>query len=358
MPITDFTGETLDRGGARFFDQPFTPDALDLLADAVSDWLCSDHLRWLVDQVPGRRDPGGAVEPLEWPDALDDPHGAVSDGRARLATVVESLREICDWSLPGTAWDYRVGGERPLDAHSASPLPDVAATAVAERAAALGLCSPGRLRTRPGTLVVLGGRRLAPLNRVRAAARAIEGETLAAPQIVLLSARRALDRNERESPEVRAYAPGARTEADLMLAAASRVFGANARRPNGRIGGVRLIEAPAPDGGRRASTYETLELVADDLPIDAAAPLALVTSPTCRPFQYLEAVRALGLHHELPFELVAHPPAWPVAPNSPPAAPQVYLQEIRSAIQAAGRLADALSGDAAVATGALPATLA
>jgi hypothetical protein len=355
MPITDSTGETLDTDEPWFFDRPFTPDELDPLADAVAAWLCSDDLRWLVDRVPGRCAPGGPVEPLEWPDALDDPVGAGSDGRARLAAVVDALREICDWSLPGTAWDYRVGGERPLDAHGASPLPGVSATAVAERAAALGLCSAGRLRTRPRTLVVLGGRRMAPLNRVRAAARAIRSESLAAPRIVLLSASRTLDRDERESPEVRAYAPGARTEADLMLAAAEHVLGADRLRPSGR---VRLVEAPTSGDARRASTYDTLELVAADLAIDAAAPLGLVTSPTCRPFQYLEAVRALGLHDELPFELVAHPPAWPAAPSAPPAAPQVYLQEIRSAIQAAGRLADALIADADAIAAARPAALA
>jgi len=298
------------------------------------------------------------VEPLAWPDALDEADGALGDGGARLVAVVDALREICDWSLPGTAWDYRVGGERPLDAHGASPLPDVTATAVAERAAALGLCSPGRLRARPRTLVVLGGRRMAPLDRVRAAARAIRSESLAAPEIVLLSASRTLDRDERESPEVRAYAPRARSEADLMLAAAEHVLGDDGRGSSGGIDSrVRLVEAPAPDGVRRASTYDTLELVAADLSTDAA-PLGLVTSPTCRPFQYLEAVRALGLLHELPFELVAHPPAWPAAPGAPPAAPQVYLQEIRSAIQAAGRLADALIADAGVAAGAPPAALA
>jgi hypothetical protein len=134
-----------------------------------------------------------------------------------------------------------------------------------------------------------------------------------------------------------------------MLAAASCVFG-------GRQ--TRLVETPAPDGLRRASTYDTLKFLADDLSIDAAAPLGLVTSPTCRPFQYLEAVRALGLEHELPFELVAHPPTWPTSPGSSPAAPQVYLQEIRSAIQAAGRLADALSDAAAAATDVRPVALA
>ncbi len=350
MPITDFTGGTLDTDGAMFFDQPFAPGALNPIADSVSDWLCSNDLRWLAGQVPGRRNPDGPAESLAWPADLDDPRDAVSDGRVRLRTVVDALSEICDWSLPGTAWDYRVGGERPLDAHGSSPLPGVAAVAVAERAAALGLCSPGRLRTRPQTLVVLGGRRMAPLNRVRAAAQAIQAASLDAPRIVLLSASRTLDRAERESPEVLAYAPGAHTEADLMLSAASQVLGTDDR--------IQLVETPAPDGARRASTYDTLELLASDPAAGAGAPLALVTSPTCRPFQYLEAVRALGLQRGLAFELIAHQPAWPTLPDSRPAAPQVYLQEIRSAIQAAVRLADTLSADATAAADVRPVALA
>lgn len=359
MPITDSTGGTLDADGTMFFDRPFAPDMLDELAGAVSDWLCSDDLRWLAERVPGRCVPGGPAQPLEWPDALADLPADAGDGLSRLTTAVQALWEICDWSLPGTAWDYRVGGERPLDGHGSSPLPDVSRIAVAERAEALGLCSPGRPRTRPGTLVVLGGRRVAPLNRVRAATQAIRAAALDAPRIVLLSASRTLDRDERESPEVLAYAPGARTEADLMLAAASRVLGPDAPRPD-RLSGcqVDLVETPAPDGARRASTYETLELLAADSTAGAAAPLALVTSPTCRPFQYLEAVRALGLPCGVAFELIAHPPAWPGLRGSRPAAPQVYLQEIRSAIQAAGRLAESFTADAPAAADARPVALA
>jgi hypothetical protein len=351
MPLTDSTRETLDAREARFFDRPFSPDEVDLLADAVAAWLCSDQLRWLVSRVPGRRDPAGPVEPLEWPRELDDPQTAVGGGRLGLAKVVDALGEICDWSRLGTVWDYRVNGERPLDGHGTSPARNAPATAVAERAAALGMCSHGRLRTRPRTLVVLGGRRMAPLNRARAVAQAIQAESLTPARVVLLSAHRVLDRAERESPEVRAYAAGARTETDLMLAAADRVLGVDA-------GEIDLVEAPAPDGARRASTYETLRLLADDPAIDRAAPVGLVTSPTCRPFQYLDAVRALGLRGGLSFELVAHPRAWAAAPGSRAAAPHVYLQEIRSAVQAAGRLVEALGGQPAVGRDARPIALA
>lgn len=361
MPISDPTGETLDARDASFFDRPFAPEEVDLLAGAVSAWLCSDQLRWLVGHVPGRRDPDGQFEPLEWPRELDDSRWIRDGGRLGLAQVVAALQEICDWSRPGTVWDYRVGGERPLGARRASPPPNVSATAVAEQAAALGLCSHGQLRTRPRTLVVLGGRRMAPLNRARAAARAIRAASLAPARVVLLSAARALDRDERESPEVLAYAPGARTEADLMLAAAERVFGAAPKRPElcaaSPLGELSLVEAPAPDGARRASTYDTLRHVADDLAIETE-PIGLVTSPTCRPFQYLDAARALGLHHGLSFELVAHPRAWAAAPGSRAAAPHVYLQEIRSAVQAAGRLAAALIDGAVARADARPAALA
>jgi hypothetical protein len=347
MPITDSTGGTLDLREASFFDRPFSPGTLDLLAEEISTWLCSEHLRWLVEHVPGRRDPGEDLELLDWPSELGDPQRAVDSGRLRLARVIDAFREICDWSRPGTMWDYRVDGERPLNTPAGSLTGDALATGVTERSQALGLRSHGRLRTRPRTLVVLGGRRLAPLNRARVAARAIHTEPLDRPvRVVLLSAQRTLDLEERESEDVRSYAAGARTEADLMLAAADRVFGGGAGQPDRPIGhpveGVHLIEVPAPEGARRASTYETLRFVAPELAADVAAPIGLVTSPTCRPFQYLDAARALGLESGLSFELVAHPRGWAAAPGSQAAAPHVYLQEIRSAIQAAGRLAEEL----------------
>lgn len=352
MPITDSTSETLDAPGVRFFDRPFAPGDDDPLAGAVAGWLRSEPLRWLVDNVPGRREPGGPAVPLRWPRALADPGGPAGDGRVRLANAVDALGEICDWSLPGTVWDQRANGERPLEGHGPPPPRAVAAGAVAARAAALGLCSHGRLRTQPRTLVVLGGRRLAPLNRARAAARAIRAAPPAPVRVVLLSGRRTLDRDERESARVAAYATGARTEADLMLAAAERVFG-----PDPAVE-IRLVEVPAPPGARRASTYDTLELIADELATDPAAPVGLVTSPTCRPFQYLDAARALGLGGGLSFELVAHPRAWAAAPGAPDAAPHVYLQEVRSAIQAAGRLAAALTDRPASLPEARPAALA
>ncbi len=330
-------GESPDKG-EWFFDRPFTPGEVDRLADAVADWLCSDHLRRLVEHVPGRRERDGAVERLSWPTELDyQPRMGVA-GRDRLARIVAALGEICEWSRPGTAWDYRVNGGERLPDDEPPPQPGLPVAAVAEAAAALGLRSPGRLNGAPRTLVVLGGRRLAPLNRARAAALAIRAESLTGVRVVLLCAPRALDRRERLSPEVRAYAPGAREEADLMTAAASRVFGAGSL-----VEEVSLVKAPAADGADRASTYDTLRVLAEDL-ADEREPVALFTSPTCRPFQCLDAVRALGLGDDgLALELVAHPPVWAADPGSGAAPPHVYLQEIRSTVQAAGRLAGAIT---------------
>jgi len=109
---------------------------------------------------------------------------------------------------------------------------------------------------------------------------------------------------------------------------------------------VRLMEVPDPAPGHRASTYETLRAFAAD-PEAGEGSLAIVTSPTCRPFQYLEAVRAIGLPAGRSLELLAHPPAWASISPEAVAQPHVYLQEIRSVVQAAGRLAEDL-----VATGA------
>ncbi len=155
----------------------------------------------------------------------------------------------------------------------------------------------------------------------------------------MLCGRRTLDPAERESEEVRGYAPSAVTERDLMTAAADHAFGADP------LVEVELVEVPDPAPGSRASTYETLRAVGSD-PAVGEGPLAIVTSPTCRPFQYLEAVRAIGLPAGVGCELIAHPPAWASGSPAQVAQPHVYLQEIRSVIQAAGRLAAALAPEA------------
>lgn len=326
-----------------FSDRPFAPDEVDHLAAELAAWLRSPSLRWLLERVPGCRQTGGAPEALQWPAGLEA--GAPTDGRADLALVLDQLDEICDWAAAGTAWDYREGGERRF-AESAHLPSHASREEVADRATDLGLRSEGALCAEPQTYLVLGGRRLAPLNRARAAAGAMRRQPSRPVGVAMLCGRRSLDRAERESDEVRGYAPSARTELDLMGAAASEVFDA---LPDVN---VRLIEVPDPAPGHRASTYETLRAFAAD-PEAGEGPLAIVTSPTCRPFQYLEAVRAIGLQAGRGLELIAHPPAWASSSPDAIAEPHVYLQEIRSVIQAAGRLAEDLA-----ATGAPSATTA
>jgi hypothetical protein len=316
-----------------FFDRPFAPGEVDYLTADLAAWLRSPSLRWLLERVPGCRFPGGDPETLQWPAELGV--GVSAAGTADLVHVLDRLGEICDWAAPGTVWDYREGGERRF-AESAHLPSHASRDEVASRAADLGLRSEGELCAEPQTYVVLGGRRLAPLNRARAAARAMGRQPPRPVGVAMLCGRRSLDRAERASAEVRGYAPSARTELDLMGAAASEVFDA---LPDVT---VRLIEIPDPAPGHRASTYETLRAVAADSEAGEGS-LAIVTSPTCRPFQYLEAVRAIGLPAGRSLELIAHPPAWASGSPDAIAEPHVYLQEIRSVIQAAGRLAGDLA---------------
>jgi hypothetical protein len=322
-----------------FFDRPFAPGEEDMLAGDLAAWLRSPSLRRLVEGVPGSREPGATAGSLRWPDGLDKPGGADLSGLLR---ALDGLGGICDWALPGTVWDFREAGERRLD-EAPRRQPPVSAAKIADLAAALGLRSEGALEAEPTTLVILGGRRLAPLNRARAAAGAIGRLPREPRRVVMLCGRRSLDPAERESAEVRGYAPGATTELDLMAAAAGRVFA-----PNSGVT-VEMLEIADPAPGQRASTYETLRDLAAT-PEAGEGPLAIVTSPTCRPFQYLEAVRALGLRAGRGFELIAHPPAWAAASSPGPAQPHVYLQEIRSVIQASGRLAEDLAAVGASST--------
>jgi hypothetical protein len=309
------SGRDAGAGAEWFFDRPFRPGEVDALADGVAAWLCSEPMRWLLENlVPG----------------------SLEGEPADLESVLDRFGEICDWARPGTVWDYRESGERRLDEDPGSTSPRLRGE-VAARAAALGLRSRGTTRVEPSTFVVLGGRRLAPLNRARAAASAMRRQPGPSQRVVMLCGRRALDAAERESEEVRGYAPAAETELELMAAAAERAFAA------APVADVRIVEVPDPPSGGRASTYDTLRALAED-PDAGEGPLAIVTSPTCRPFQYLEAVRAVGLPTGRTCELIAHPPAWATGSAAQVAQPHVYLQEVRSVIQAAGRLAGALSG--------------
>lgn len=311
------SGEDAGGGAGWFFDRPFRPEEVELLTDGVADWLCSEPMRWLLEN----RAPG-----------------SLEGTPAGLGGVLDRFGEISDWAGPGTVWDYRERGERRLDEDFAPASPGLR-DEVGARAAALGLRSEGTLQTKPTTFVVLGGRRLAPLNRARAAAAAIGCRPDLEARVVMLCGRRALDAAERASEEIGGYAPAARTELELMIAAAERGFAATPTVE------VRIVEVPDPPSGGRASTYETLRTLGEGTEAGEGS-LAIVTSPTCRPFQYLEAVRAIGLTTGRTFELIAHPPSWAAASPAEaaaPHAPHVYLQEIRSVIQAAGRLAGALS---------------
>jgi hypothetical protein len=311
------SGRDAGSGAEWFFDRPFRAGEGEQLTDGVAAWLCSEPMRWLLENLAP---------------------GSLAGGPAGLDRVLDRFAAICDWGRPGTVWDYRESGERRLDEDSASSPPGLR-DEVAARATALGLRSEGALRAAPATFVVLGGRRLAPLNRARAAAAAMGRQPDAHTRVVMLCGRRVLDPAERASDEVRGYAPAARTELELMTAAAERAFAAVPAAE------VRIVEVPDPPSGGRASTYETLRALGEGSEA-GEGPLAIVTSPTCRPFQYLEAVRAIGLPTGRTSELIAHPPAWAAASPAEaeaPHAPHVYLQEIRSVIQAAGRLAGALS---------------
>jgi hypothetical protein len=311
------SGEDAGSGAEWFFDRPFHQGEVELLADEVAAWLGSEPMQWLLENLAP---------------------GSIDGSPAGLGQVLARFGEICDWGRPGTVWDFRERGERRLDEDFASAPPGLR-DEVAARATALGLRSVGALRAEPKTFVVLGGRRLAPLNRARGAATAMGRQPDVPARVVMLCGRRLLDPAERESEEVRGYALAARTELELMTAAAERAFAATPTVE------VRIVEVPDPPSGGRASTYETLRALGEG-PEAGEGPLAIVTSPTCRPFQYLEAVRAIGLPTGRTFELIAHPPAWAAASAAEaetPHAPHVYLQEIRSVIQAAGRLAGVLS---------------
>ncbi len=368
---------TQDVNGRHFFDRRFLPGQVDDLLLGMRDWLYSPQVEWLVRNVPGRPAPNRPLGSLRWPPQGDFGLDTTFDatGRVEILRSIRAFAQIADWRANGTAWDFRSDCERPDPGRPETGLDPQLTAAILRRASELGLRSHGRLpRGGNRVMVSLGGARKAPWNRVRAMRQAIAADLAqgrAAPaHIVLLTGWRALGPSEHRHPEVITYAPGARFELDLMLGAGTRLFGIDPAQPDRDIGAtggapppvggpgswrwmtwhkhncrggksaVHVVQAPSSDGQRRATTADTLTFLGGLL----GGPISLVTSPTCRPFQYLDAARVLGLDHGVEVDVIAHPAEWAQTTTQPNAA--VYLQEIRSTIQASLRLVDGLTSDA------------
>lgn len=203
---------------------------------------------------------------------------------------------------------------------------------------------------------VLGGARLSCLLRPRLAARLITEHALHCKAIALLASARPVSSTEREATDT--YAPGAKTEFDLINRGAEREFNiepsfseernddaTNANKSwiirrydkTGSLPPVMSMCAPSsePDT-RRANSVDTYEFFFKQVQVAPGSSLLLVTSQIYVPYQQLEALRTVALKHNVIIETVGFPLAWSGNLQGM-TGPSNYLQEIRSTIQSANR---------------------
>jgi len=207
-------------------------------------------------------------------------------------------------------------------------------------------------------VLVLGGARLSCMLRsVRAAEIVRSGVQV--NNIALLGAARPVAESERDATDT--YAPNAVDEFDLIIAGARDAFGIDTNvyqedrydDPNNKnlSWAIRTfhaefekktyrflaISAPSSDPlSRRANSADTWTFFLDQEKPKPGNKLLLVTSQIYVPYVQLEALRTLGLPHNLLVETIGFPgdrmPQLQGLTNA-----NHYLQEIRSTIQAALR---------------------
>jgi hypothetical protein len=208
--------------------------------------------------------------------------------------------------------------------------------------------------------LILGGARLSNLLRPQHAAELVQKHGISVGHIVLLGGSRPVMETERDATDT--YAPDAATEFDLMNQGAANAFGldlerrqeeshediANANRnwhrwrfsPDTNDLKVPLTSLAAPSlepEKRRANTADSYAFFSETLDPRPGARCLLVTSQIYVPYQHLEAVRNLAIPFDVEVETVGFPSEWQAGLQGMQSAAN-YLQEIRSSIQAAGRL--------------------
>lgn len=211
-------------------------------------------------------------------------------------------------------------------------------------------------------IIVLGGARLScKLRPLRAAEVMRAGVT--ASTVALLGAARPVPSSERNATDT--YAPNAVDEFDLIVAGGQQVLGFDAKtfeeeryvHPSnsnlswiirrfktcfeGRSLLVVAVSAPSSDPDRRrANSADTLMFFLDRENVSRNGRLLLITSQIYVPYVQLEALRTVALSRKLFVETIGFPgdrmPELQGLCNA-----NHYLQEIRSAIQAARRFCEA-----------------
>lgn len=283
----------------------------------VERWLATPSLRELVEVA-------GA-----WP-------------TGDLAAVVDELERF------SVGWDYR-GGQSRLVFHDASESrTGRRAELVYQAARDLGLLdSPGPTMVRPDYLIILGGLATGVEPRVRYAADLLDHGNITTRRIVALGSFRPLA--QREHQAAGHYAGSARNEIELLAAMTGLVLGADDDRSITTDGDpladparaqeirrwlgepeitIYAARSSQPDQ-RPANTIDTYLQFASDAALHEGQELLIITSTIYRPYQHLDALRALG-PYGVTIETIGVPSSPHRGPRHPPSA---YLQEMRSTVR-------------------------
>ncbi|SPM38136.1 hypothetical protein MNAB215_312, partial [Mycobacterium numidiamassiliense] len=250
------------------------------------------------------------------------------------------------------------GGARWLIPHA--DLPAGQLETITELARQLGLTTESRPRgTAFDHILVIGTGRYSNLLRARWARELTAGRQIG--HIVLAAASRQLLRSEDDA--VAFCAPGARTEFELLAAAAADAFGLDtrqaARHARERVDNpqrdqmvwrfdadsnnlgvpVTLLEAPSPDpDNRRATSADTFTFTARTLGMHGSTCL-LVTGQPFVPYQNFDALRTLALPFGIDVETVGFGiDRYDGLAELDLQHPAKLLQEVRSTIRAARTL--------------------
>lgn len=209
-------------------------------------------------------------------------------------------------------------------------------------------------------ILVLGGARFSCLYRPQYAEYLLENDIVKTKEIILLSGMRPVLDSEREATDT--YAPQALTEYDLINSGAESSFHLKKdfyeeRYHNENINlnwairkyqtensiSVTSYSGPSSEPEiRRANSSDTYKFFLEKENVQMGSRLLLVTSQIYVPYQQIEAVRTLGIPNGLYIETVGFPAEWRKKLQGMMETAN-YLQEIRSAIQAADRVIKSIS---------------
>ena len=209
-------------------------------------------------------------------------------------------------------------------------------------------------------ILVLGCARFSCLYRPQYAEYLLENDIVKTKEIILLSGMRPVLDSEREATDT--YAPQALTEYDLINSGAESSFHLKKdfyeeRYHNENINlnwairkyqtensiSVTSYSGPSSEPEiRRANSSDTYKFFLEKENVQMGSRLLLVTSQIYVPYQQIEAVRTLGIPNGLYIETVGFPAEWRKKLQGMMETAN-YLQEIRSAIQAADRVIKSIS---------------